>query len=152
MTRLILMRHAKAEPGGAGPDFDRALAPRGRQDAARLGDWLRAEGYRPDRALVSSARRTLETWEGLRLEAPMEARRDLYEASAEAILAAASGLAGTVLVVGHNPGIGGAAMRLAPGVGDRYPTGATAVIDVDSETGRLVAFVTPKGLRAAPQA
>ena len=147
MTRLILMRHAKAERGGPETrDADRPLAARGREDALRLGDWMRREGYVPDLALVSPARRTMETWEGLALGAPMEAARGLYGAPAEAILAAVRGREGTVLVIGHNPGIGAAAAWLAGGDG-RFPTGTAAVIDLEGEMeaggGRLRAFVTP---------
>jgi phosphohistidine phosphatase len=60
--RLILSRHAKS--GWDDPDLsdhDRPLNARGRGDAPKVGAWLRAKGYLPDAALVSSARRTQET-------------------------------------------------------------------------------------------
>ena len=63
MRRLILFRHAKAEPRAAGEDdFDRPLAERGREDAALVGQALARQGFAPDAALISPARRTAETW------------------------------------------------------------------------------------------
>ena len=69
MRRLILMRHAKsswADPGQR--DFDRPLNARGVRSAPLLGAWLRERGHVPDAALVSTARRTRETWAGLGLD------------------------------------------------------------------------------------
>lgn len=82
MKRLILMRHAKsswADPGQ--PDHDRPLNDRGIDAAARVGKWLRARGYRPDQALVSTVARAQQTWAGV-AEAldhpPMEPRPEIY--------------------------------------------------------------------------
>ena len=63
MRRLLLLRHAKAErsqPGGR--DHDRVLAERGRADAKKLGVYLARHAFVPDRAVVSTAARTRETW------------------------------------------------------------------------------------------
>ncbi len=161
--RLILMRHAKSAWDTPGTrDFDRPLNKRGRAGAARVGEWLVAEGHVPDLALVSAAARTQETWarmgQGLRA-VPMRAEPALYHASPEemlAVLRRADADAGRVLMLGHQPGIGVCAAQLLtaapqdPEFG-RYPTAATAVIDFDLEDwaavgwgrGRLVAFVTP---------
>ena len=40
--RLVVVRHAKAEPYGP-TDFERELAARGRADAAAAGAWLAAQ-------------------------------------------------------------------------------------------------------------
>ncbi len=92
MDRLILMRHGKAEQHAAsGGDFERALAPRGRNDAALMGQVLAKAGLSPALALVSSARRTRETWEAAAPAFPgvrVETRRDLYHAEAQDVLAA----------------------------------------------------------------
>jgi phosphohistidine phosphatase len=164
MLRLLLIRHAKSSwdiPGQ--PDHERKLNARGRRDAPRMGAWLRAEGLRPDLALVSSSARTRETWAALAPllgDPPAEFRRDLYEAEPDALLRAirAAPDAATLALVGHNPGIGETARRLldhapddAPGF-EKYPTAAIAVIDFDAGSwreigwggGRLAAFVTPK--------
>jgi phosphohistidine phosphatase len=69
---LVVIRHAKA--GEAPFDIDRPLTGRGRRDAAAIGDWLKTQQLRPDRAVVSPARRARETWQGAadRLDDPPE--------------------------------------------------------------------------------
>ena len=59
MHRLILMRHAQAQPSApAGGDEARALSETGLRDAALMGRALAERGLRPDLALVSTATRT----------------------------------------------------------------------------------------------
>lgn len=120
MERLILMRHGKAERHAAnGGDFERALAESGRADAAVMGQVLAGLGLAPDLMLVSSARRTRETAEQVGVsfaKARVEHMRDLYHADPEDIVQAVEhegGAAGTVMVVGHNPGMHELALRLA---------------------------------------
>jgi phosphohistidine phosphatase len=120
MERLILMRHGKAERHAqTGGDFERALAESGRADAAVMGQVLAGLGLCPDLMLVSSARRTRETAEQVSVsfaKARIEHMRDLYHADPEEIVQAVEdvgGAAGTVMVVGHNPGMHELALRLA---------------------------------------
>ena len=60
--RLVLLRHAKAEPGNGGPDPLRPLALQGRRQCADLGPRLVTAGLVPERVLVSSAVRTRQPW------------------------------------------------------------------------------------------
>ncbi len=120
MERLILMRHGKAERHAtSGGDFERALAESGQADAAVMGRVLAGLGLAPDLMLVSSARRTRETAERVAAsfaKARVEHMRDLYHADPEDIVQAVEdegGGAGTVMVVGHNPGMHELALRLA---------------------------------------
>ena len=55
--RLILMRHAKAEPF-ASTDRERALTARGRKDALEAGAYLASTSTVPDHTVISSALRT----------------------------------------------------------------------------------------------
>jgi phosphohistidine phosphatase len=152
MRRLILFRHAKAEPRGPGQgDFDRPLAPRGWEDAAIVGRALANDGFAPDLALVSPARRTSETWTAAREAFPRartELAREIYDATPEAIretIDAAAERGDTLIVVGHNPGLHEAAVELlieasASGaeierVAARFPTATAAVYAID-EAGR----------------
>ena len=119
MRRLILFRHAKAEPRGPGQDdFDRPLARRGWEDAAIVGRALARDGFAPDMALVSSARRTNETWIGAQdcfPSAKTELAREIYDATPEAIREAIDGAADrcdTLIVIGHNPGLHEVAIEL----------------------------------------
>jgi len=146
MRRLILFRHAKAEPRGPGQaDFDRPLAPRGRDDAAIIARALAERGIAPDLALVSPARRTTETWISARDAFPtakVELCRDLYDAMPEAIQDAIAEVADrcdTLIVVGHNPGLQEVAVELlldasaaeSEQVADRFPTATAAVYAID---------------------
>jgi len=161
--RLILMRHCKsswASPGLA--DHDRPLNKRGRESAAALGDWLRQEGYLADAALVSSSRRTRDTFTGLGLECPMETSAKLYHATDETTLRLIEGVddaVSTLLVIGHNPGFAEVAWRLARRPFDHarfgdYPTGATTVFrfaatgwsDIAWGKGDAEDFVIPRAL------
>ena len=167
MRRLILLRHAKsswADPGQR--DFDRPLNPRGQRAAAAVGAWLAGQGLAPDAALVSPAARTRETWARLGpafAAVPATFPHGLYHAEAPALLtllqSTPAGGAETVLILGHQPGIGELAFRLLPEPPDdpeylRYPTAGTAVIDFDVDDwteahwgeGRLFAFTTPRRL------
>jgi phosphohistidine phosphatase len=152
MRRLILFRHAKAQPRGAGEDdFDRPLAPRGREDAAIVGRALAKHGLAPDLALVSPARRTSETWISAQSAFPpakTELAPVLYDATPEAIREAIDGAADrcdTLIVIGHNPGLHEVAVDLLAEaaattaeiepVAARFPTATAAVYAID-EAGR----------------
>jgi phosphohistidine phosphatase len=119
MDRLILMRHGKAEPESAsGEDFDRRLAPRGQAESAEMAARLAEMGFLPDVALVSAAARTRETWAAAEPQFPKARARfedDLYHADSAGVRHAAlkaGAAAGTVMVVGHNPGLQELAVRL----------------------------------------
>ncbi len=102
---LLLWRHAEAEDGHR--DLERALTPRGREQAVRMAAWLREHGPRLDRVLVSPARRTQQTADALGV--PYQIVDAIAPgAGAEQVLAAAGWPAGdgTVLVVGHQPTLG----------------------------------------------
>lgn len=147
MRQLILMRHGKAEPASGGGDHARPLSPRGRAEAAEAGRRLAAVAT-PALALVSDSARTRETLDALAPAfapaLPRRSTRAVYAASAETILGevrSAPDDAAALLVVGHNPGIGDLARRLA-GTGDakalaalseRFPTSCFAVIDLDAD-------------------
>ena len=51
-------------------DRDRPLAARGHKDAPRMGAYMAHHALVPDHALVSPARRTRETWDGLARRCP----------------------------------------------------------------------------------
>lgn len=163
ILRLILMRHAKSDwDNPLDTDHQRPLNPRGRRAAPLMGQWLAAQGYLPDQALVSDATRTRQTWEAVAAELPAAVPATflpaLYlagPAKMRRVLAQTN--AATVLMIGHNPGIAEFAAHLLdspPQNPDfaRYPTGATLIAEFDSAdwgqigTGRLVAFNTPRTL------
>lgn len=138
--RLILMRHAKSAWGNLSlDDHDRPLNARGEKSARAVGQWLAERGHVPDRALVSSSRRTRETWAivAQAFDAVPEVTFEdaLYLAEPDALMAALRAARGSsVMMIAHNPGIAYFAqglVRALPGDArfERYPTAATAVID-----------------------
>ncbi|MGL5736608.1 MAG: SixA phosphatase family protein [Beijerinckiaceae bacterium] len=169
MHRIILMRHAKSDWPEGVSDHDRPLAARGREAAPVMGQYLAQERSVPDLALVSSARRTQETWALFAAELPEAvAKRDepgVYNARPDALLnlvREAPASARTLMIVGHNPGMQELAILLT-GHGDRYafarlsgkyPTCGLTIIDFHGEdwcdvvvrNGRLDRFITPKML------
>lgn len=159
--RLILMRHAKSSwvnPGQV--DHARPLNTRGSRAAAALGAWLRARDHLPRQALVSSARRTQDTFAGLGLSLTPVLDDGLYHAGPLRLLAALRAAKGEVtLIVGHNPGIAEFAAQIvsAPPAHPRfadYPTGATLVADfpaahwrdIQPGTAAVVDFIVPREL------
>jgi phosphohistidine phosphatase len=162
MTRtLILMRHAKSswdDPALA--DHDRPLTGRGKRAAKALGDWMRAQGWIPDQALVSDAVRTRDTFQRLVLPVEAEFTGSLYHANPadmQLVLEMAQGKA--VLMIGHNPGISefAEAMAQTPPTHPKFrdfPTGATLVLrfdiedwdKIDTRMGKVLDFITPREL------
>ncbi len=174
MKRLLLLRHAKTEPAGAGiEDHERELTERGRTDAPKLGRYVRDCGYTPDLILSSTSSRTTQTvelvtdaLEGTRRIDYLEA---LYLAEPEIILSIVRLAADTlksVMVVGHNPGLEQIATLLAREpvkrkerdrfdlIEEKFPTAALAVLDFDVTRWRDIApgqgmlkdFVRPRDL------
>ncbi len=171
MKTLILMRHAKsAWDAGDLPDHDRPLSDRGRSAAPAMGRWLKQNKLKPDLILCSTATRAKETLSLVHPFLPEKAKTEflegLYMALPREILATIAKVGSdkteTLLLIGHNPGIGSLAHWLS-GDGDaktlarmqeKFPTGAVAVIDVnvetwrelDGEQGSLRHFVCPRDL------
>lgn len=170
MKRLILMRHAKTEPWNEGvEDRDRMLTPRGHGDAEAMGVALQQESWSPDLALVSSSRRTRETWQHLSLVFPACRKilsDDLYLAGLpviEKFISKHAGEVSTLMVVGHNPGLhelsgsilrqaGSENHRAAMKLAAKMPTSAAAFFE-QADDGpyvpvllKLIDFIKPKNL------
>ena len=158
MRELILLRHAHAEAAAAGQDdTDRPLSRQGQAEAEAAGQWLKANGYLPDRVVCSSARRARETLEQvLSVIGYIEQRQEprIYEATPGDLMAVADEHKelSRVLLVGHNPGFEQLAALLSSGQSGDFrgmPAGGIAVLklpaDVDLEPGvaELAAFWWP---------
>jgi len=119
MDRLILLRHGKAERDSqSGDDFDRRLTERGQTESAAMAARLADLGLIPDIVLVSPSARTRETWAAAASAFPKAAsrvERPLYHAEESVVrdMAEAAGeSSGTVMIVGHNPGLQDLTIRL----------------------------------------
>jgi phosphohistidine phosphatase len=123
MMRLVLLRHAAAEAARPGlPDIDRALTPRGRDEALDAARCIAAARLRIDCLLVSPALRARETATlvagELDISEPVHVESALYPGKPDELLQSlrlcAPGI-GTVLMIGHNPGLSELAQRLHRG-------------------------------------
>ena len=144
--QLLLLRHAKSSWDDPDlDDFDRPLAERGLKAAQLMGRALAARDWLPDLALVSSALRTRDSWRLVAVELPalpqVAFARTLYNASAADILSQIRQVdpsSGSLLVVGHNPGLEDLAKQLA---GPRSETKARKRLEEKFPTGALARFV-----------
>ncbi len=163
--RLIVMRHAKAGELPGGPDYERALRPRGQRDSAAAGSWLAQAGFRPDAVVCSAARRTRQTWQyvaaALGGEPEFTADRRLYEADSEnvaEIIRQTPASVRTLMYIGHNPAAAGLVGQLT-GSEPHFPTSAIAVIAVPGQwaelaegEGAVIASWSPRQGAAEPDA
>ncbi len=170
MRKLFLLRHAKASRDN--PDLDDAERPldeRGRRAARRMAQFMAGAGIRPALALISTSTRTRATWDIV--ETAMEGtsaaiENVLYLATRGEMLDRLRKVddhVGSVMLIGHNPGIERLAKTLVGHHGDagaldrlaeKFPTCALAEIDLDIDRwaeledgcGRLERFVRPRDL------
>ncbi|MCU0264643.1 MAG: histidine phosphatase family protein [Actinomycetia bacterium] len=165
--KLVVLRHAKSDWPIGVPDQDRPLGRRGKRDAAAAGRWVAEHVGTPDLAVVSTARRTVQTWEVAAAELSGDPTVSLddrvYDATVRDLLEVLTGVPKAtecVLLVGHNPGVQELVLALT-GPGDdegrllaetKYPTSGLAVLTVDCKwpdlgpgKARLVDFVVPRG-------
>jgi len=170
MRRLILLRHAKTRRESAsGIDRDRALDERGRGDAATMGVWLARTNHRPDLVFVSTATRARETWDLMAPSLPATRKEnvaDLYGAGPQELLqiihSAEPDDPGSLMIVGHNPGLHELALGLATKgeaaarqeLSSHLPTTGVAIIDFPGDwtnvalgKGNLLLFMSPKLLK-----
>lgn len=147
MRTLILLRHAKAvRAHEADSDEARGLTGRGRRDAAAAGAAIGSAGLTPSLALVSTAERTRQTAEHALTAFDIETRFEdaLYHAAPESIWDAfIASDAESVVIVGHNPGIGELASmlvhqahdgsKLAREFSGHFPTAAFAAFEIKGE-------------------
>jgi phosphohistidine phosphatase len=166
--RLIVMRHAKAEPF-ASTDHVRRLTDRGHASARDVGRYLQKQGLTPSYVVVSSSTRTRQTWdavaEALDVSGSEVSFDDaLFTGSADVVVEALHETpedAETVMFVGHNPTAAYLCHYLDDGEGDPdaisgllrgFPPGALAVLEVGvpwtelgAETGRVVGYYVGQG-------
>jgi len=123
MPTLYLMRHAKSDwHSAAQADFERPLNSRGSKDALRMGQWLDAQGLRPQVMLASPAQRARQTVLAVAetlgtKDNEVVFKQDLYLADRATllnILRTISDTMDSVLLVAHNPGLDELVEWLAP--------------------------------------
>ncbi|GAB2792271.1 histidine phosphatase family protein [Streptomyces chlorus] len=168
LRRLVVLRHAKSAWPEDVPDRDRPLAARGERDAPAAGRAIAGTVGPPGLALCSTAVRARRTWELAAAEwdtsPPVRYEPRLYAAGAPGLLAVvreAPADVGTLLLIGHNPGLADLVLALAGDGADdtldrvrvKFPTSAVAVLswrgaawpDLAPGTALLTAMTVPRG-------
>lgn len=170
MKKVILLRHAKSSWSNPDlEDHDRPLNKRGKASAPVIAQWLADQSHLPDTVLCSSSKRTRQTVRRMKeilLDLPeLRIEPQLYHATPDMMrdrLANLPESCDTVLVVGHQPGLGAFARKLADAnprprcsrAFEHFPTAAAAVLEVDIEDwsdlhyhgARFVDFAVPREL------
>lgn len=155
--RVTLLRHAHAEPARPGQaDIERPLSTSGEAEAEAAAAWL-AERGAPARVLCSPAQRTRQTLARVLDRLGFVDTREeasIYEASPGALMALIEQHrdAGSLLLVGHNPGFESVVALLSTGQSGDYrgmPPAGVAELELPDATpvepgcARLVAFWWP---------
>ena len=174
MKTLGLFRHAKSDwHDPRARDFDRPLNLRGERGAALVGRHIFDHDVKWDKVIASPAVRVAETIE---LAAKATGRpiavnwdRRIYLASSATLLdllREQKDDPGSVLMVGHNPGLEDVIFDLVPDDGTsplrdvvelKFPTASFAVLELDIEhwnelkdrCGKLVHLIRPRDLDPA---
>lgn len=162
MKTLFLLRHAKSSWSDSGlPDFERPLNKRGRKTAPLMGRFIAERGLTPDCIVSSTALRAQQTAEAVAehcgFGGEIISTGDLYPTSPGRcfeVLLTMPDEAGSVMLVGHNPGIEEFLSHLT----DYYEAIQTCVLsqielDIDDWTdlapetrGRLIEVFRPREL------
>ncbi len=159
MKTLLIMRHAKSSWEDSNlSDFERPLNERGMKTAPFIGNVLRENELQPDAILSSPAKRAQQTAlmvkEGGGLGAEIQFDDKIYEASPfhllEIVTNTPSGV-GTLMLIGHNPGMEGL-LKLLTGETHSIPTAGLLKIrlnivnwaDTYNDCGAIEMFVKPR--------
>lgn len=160
---LAILRHAKSSWSNAAiPDHDRPLNARGRRAASLVGRHLSEAGLHPELVLCSSATRATQTLDLLDIAENTETMVEdlLYWADAGVLLDRLRQIAdtvGSVLLVGHNPGVEELTRVIVADQmawAEKFPTAAIAILDLPipawtclgAGIGDLREFVVPPDL------
>ena len=174
MKTLGLFRHAKSDwHDPRARDFDRPLNERGRKGAVLIGQHIARSGPAWDRVIASPAIRVAETIElaehGAGASFTINWDRRIYLASSATLLDLlheVDDAAGSILMVGHNPGLEDLIFDLVPDDGssplrdeveEKFPTATYAVLecaverwtDLAAGCARLVHLTRPRDLDPA---
>ena len=148
-TRLIVMRHAKSSwSDPSSDDHDRPLNKRGRRDAPRIALELQNREWIPDRILVSSSKRTMETLEQMEvisLNSTIDVEPSLYHSNISTLLQAVEEVeeGKTTMILSHNPGSEILVHQLSNRL-EVMPTAAAALFEKQHDDWILVDVLRPK--------
>lgn len=168
MKTLILVRHAKSSwDNHTLDDFERPLNERGKRDAPRMAQFLKASGVIPQRIISSQAKRARKTAKVFAEHLLDDSSRvdlisGIYEATVDDLFSIVRSVDDGVeccMLVGHNPGMTEFANDLLNNSKDHIdnvPTTGVVILNLDLQSwqsvnqgaGILSRFVYPEILSA----
>ncbi|WP_439184781.1 SixA phosphatase family protein [Carboxylicivirga taeanensis] len=167
MKTLILTRHAKTEQlayNSSKSDFERALKPRGFNDATIVASDMVQRLIKPDLLITSTAKRAEQTTEIFAAafhidKSSVKHEQFLYDGytTSELLsyLAQFRDQHECIMIVGHNPEIAMSAITLTDSDYLHFPTTGTIAIafdainweDINAREGKIKWFTSPKLLK-----
>lgn len=137
MKTLFLLRHAKSSwKDTLLDDHDRPLNGRGRDEAPLVGEYMRQRGFTPAFAVVSTARRAVQTaaeiFSAIRYSGLVRYERDLYLAEIAALFSVITKTPRqypSLMIVAHNPGLE-QLIEMLTGQATPMPTSSLAQIEL----------------------
>jgi len=148
MKKLILMRHADAQPADARTqDRDRPLSGRGMKQLDEVCPRLHHKMQGLDFVLCSNAKRTRQTLDGIRKILPTTAEivfeDKIYQGSGHYILERIRRIDDgfkSVLIVGHNPGLQDFLHHCIGGREDIFGTGSLSFFEIQKSFWMTINF------------
>lgn len=164
VKKLLLMRHAQAEPaGGHIRDKERSLTPTGFQQASRMGFYLHQSGIVPELIVCSDAVRAFQTAARLKEQFAMEEgdvleEPDFYEASVRQLLERTNQLPDNVhqvMLIAHNPGISYLCEYLTGEGMNIFDPGSVGIMqfqvgswkEISQKTGDFLQYLSPETIQ-----
>lgn len=141
MKTLYLVRHAKAVKKNTLPDFTCTLTSEGRDQASALGTYWKSRRYGVDFAMCSAAVRAEQTFEFILPNLGTDntlVSNNFYNIDEDEMLHYIQKCGkqyNKLLFVGHNPGVGFFAMKMAKeppeAMLSRYSPGSLCIFQID---------------------
>ncbi len=140
LKTLLILRHAKSSWDDESlDDHERPLNKRGQRDVLRMGQWIADQDLVPEVILSSTAVRAKLTAQGVAdacgFAGKIHFSSELYHASYQNYLREISHVeksCGSVMIVGHNPGLEILVNFLSGQETLRFPTAALAYFQYES--------------------
>ena len=137
MKTLLILRHAKSSWNNLDlADYDRPLNKRGKQDAPRMGEFLRQQSLIPDLIISSPAKRAKKTAKlfakAVGYKGGISLETTFYHARPETYIMILQNISydyKRVMVIGHNPGLE-ALVAILTGCMEPMPTTAIAHVSL----------------------
>jgi phosphohistidine phosphatase len=155
--QVVIIRHIKSSwENPALSDFERPILTKRCKDAKLIALHLKNLGFKPDKTIVSSAKRTKQTADEIHKHLDIRLKKalyldELYECSAnvlkKVILDNIKNV-NSLLIIGHNPAITDFVNQISSEYIPNIPTTGCVSLTITEDIQRINFIISPKKLRA----